>query len=260
MTSFYTSRRVAELTSIIGNARIGPYLAMAGGDHRRALDLYVWNLSLGAAFYGPLGILEVTIRNALHGQLSALFGPSWPTDTRFITVATKIRDSIYPVNANTYRRTINTDLLADIEKAKRKVAAELLKKAGMTGDPAARLAPTADDIVAALEFGYWTALMNRDVEPVLYAAGLYRAFPCAPRARGKEPARGTIAWKINKIRRFRNRVMHHEPLFNRINLHQDFRNIVQMCRWTGISTGDWIDHHSRFEEVLRNRAGPVYVF
>ncbi len=233
---------------------------MADGSRRRALDLYVWNLSLGAAFFGPLGILEVTVRNALHGQLSRLFGANWPTDQRFIAAAEKVRDAVGPVNRAAYRATINTDLLTHIDKAKRKVTAQLLIKAGKAADPAVRRTPTTDDIVAALDFGYWTSLMSRDVEPILYAAGLYRAFPYAPRSRGKTPARGTIAWRLNEVRRFRNRVMHHEPVFNRIDLRQDFRNIVQVCRWTGISTGDWVEHHSRFEEVLQNRAGPVYVF
>lgn len=260
MTSFYTASRVVELTAIIGKARIRPYLAVAGGSRRRALDLYVWNLSLGAALFGPLGILEVTVRNALHGQLSTLFGANWPTDQRFITAAEKIRDAVHPVNRTAYRATTNTDLLMHIDKAKRKVTAQLLKKVEKSSDPAARLAPTTDDIVAALDFGYWTSLMSRDVEPILYAAGLYRAFPFAPRSRGKAPARGTIAWRLNEVRQLRNRVMHHEPVFNRINLRQNFRNIVQVCRWTGISTGDWVEHHSRFEEVLQNRAGPVYVF
>jgi hypothetical protein len=69
-----------------------------------------------------------------------------------------------------------------------------------------------------------------------------------------------IAGKLNEVRRFRNRVMHHEPLFNRINVRDDLRNIVDVCRWADVNAGDWIVHHSRLDEILRTRFGPLYVF
>jgi hypothetical protein len=87
MANFYTPARTAALVALVGAPRFGPYLAAANGDVRAALDLYVWNLCLSASFHGPLSILEVTVRNALHRELSVLFGPSWHTDPGFQAAA-----------------------------------------------------------------------------------------------------------------------------------------------------------------------------
>lgn len=260
MATFYTPARVADLVALVGAPRFGPYLAAANGDHRGALDFYVWNLTLSAAFHGPLAILEVAVRNALHRELTALFGANWPTDPSFIAAAQKILTAVYPPSPGARRATVNSDLLGPLAKLQTKLTTELRRKAGTPVRPRAKLVPTTDDIVAALDFGYWTSLLNRDVEPVLYAAGLYKAFPNAPRAPGKTPARGTIAGKLNDVRKFRNRVMHHEPLFNRISVRNDLRSIIDICRWTDICAGDWIEHHSGLDEILRSRFGPLYLF
>jgi hypothetical protein len=40
--------------------------------------LYAWNMEVSAAFLGPLNCAEVVMRNAMHDQLSRLFGgPVW---------------------------------------------------------------------------------------------------------------------------------------------------------------------------------------
>ena len=260
MATFYTPTRTTRLATLVGTPRFGPYLAAAHGNVRAALDLYVWNLCLGAAFYGPLAILEVTVRNALHRELSALFGPSWHEDIGFRLAGQKILSAVYPRSPGTRRATFNTDLLAQPAKIHSKLAAELMQKPGIPQRAGAKLTPTTDDVVAGLDFGYWTSLLNRDVEPVLYAAGLYKAFPNAPRARGKTPARSTVARKLNELRNFRNRAMHHEPLFNRMNLKTDLRDIVDMCRWADINAGDWVEYHSGLNEVLRDRFGARYTF
>jgi hypothetical protein len=248
------------VAALVGAPRFGPYLAAAHGDVRTALDLYVWNLCIGASFYGPLAILEVTVRNALHRELCALFGPSWHIDTGFQTAGHKVLSAIYPRSPGTRRPTFNTDLLAQPARVHSKLTAQLAKSAGTSRGGAAKLTPTTDDVVAGLDFGYWTSLLNRDVEPVLYAAGLYKAFPNAPRARGKAPARATVARKLNEIRNFRNRAMHHEPLFNRMSLRNDLGDIVDLCRWADTNAGDWVEYHSSLGEVLRGRFGARYTF
>ena len=57
--------------------RLDTYLAVAQGDRERALKLYTRNTELSAAFYGPLQGLEVALRNALHRELTRLYGAAW---------------------------------------------------------------------------------------------------------------------------------------------------------------------------------------
>ncbi|MFE4177466.1 hypothetical protein ACFRR7_36430 [Streptomyces sp. NPDC056909] len=51
--------------------RLNPYLGVCGGDAGAALALYRWNSDLAAAFFEPLGHLEIMLRNALDARLVA---------------------------------------------------------------------------------------------------------------------------------------------------------------------------------------------
>ncbi|HMM49042.1 MAG TPA: hypothetical protein PKE32_05460, partial [Miltoncostaeaceae bacterium] len=59
--------------------RYGRYLAVAEGDHRRALDLYLWNARAAAAVLVDVGHVEVALRNSYDRELSRVF-PNWATD------------------------------------------------------------------------------------------------------------------------------------------------------------------------------------
>ena len=48
-----------------GWARFEPYLAEAGGDHERAIALYVWNARVSAAMFETLHHVEVALLPAL---------------------------------------------------------------------------------------------------------------------------------------------------------------------------------------------------
>jgi hypothetical protein len=247
MANFYTSARSSDLIQTIGEARFAPYLRACRGDAATALDLYVWNLQAGASFYGPLAILEVTVRNALHRELAVLFGSTWHRSSAFQQMGQRVLQAKFP-GANNER----TDLLAQPAKLEAKLTLKHSRRSTRGYVFKGELTPTIDDIVAGLDFGYWTSLLNRDLEPVLYAAGLYKAFPRAPHEHGKRPARAIIAGKLTEIRWFRNRVMHHEPLFKRGNLKKDLQNIVEVCGWADCSAAEWIKHISTLDELLKN--------
>ena len=55
-------------------ARLAPYYVFAGGELAAALRLYAWNVEVSAAFHGPLGVLEVGLRNAIDVELRSLTG------------------------------------------------------------------------------------------------------------------------------------------------------------------------------------------
>lgn len=67
----------AELTAIpyvISQPRFETYLRAEKNDPRAALALYRWNLELSAAFFMPLQICEVAIRNAAAEAIAAEHG------------------------------------------------------------------------------------------------------------------------------------------------------------------------------------------
>jgi hypothetical protein len=67
------SKEVAPLREVISPERLAPYEAACSGDLAAAMRLYAWNVGVSAAFHGPLGSLEVALRNAMHLRLAALY-------------------------------------------------------------------------------------------------------------------------------------------------------------------------------------------
>ena len=54
------------------------FLAATGGDQQLAFQLYLDSLRLAQAFHPVLGLLEVSLRNALNEQLTIHFNdPDW---------------------------------------------------------------------------------------------------------------------------------------------------------------------------------------
>src|SRR4051794_14286385 len=73
-----------QLEEALSLERFGRYLAWAGGDRRRALELYALNTRLSEALYTPLQMLEVALRNRVHAVLSAARHPRWFEEPGFL--------------------------------------------------------------------------------------------------------------------------------------------------------------------------------
>ena len=76
-TWFWTDDLLDELEASFSPERLRTYLTAAEGDRKRALQLYTWNTKISAAFYGPLQGLEITLRNAIHRQLTRCYSAAW---------------------------------------------------------------------------------------------------------------------------------------------------------------------------------------
>lgn len=66
-TEFFESLR--RLLSV---KRFDTFIVAAGGDFDGALRLYAWNIEISSAFWGSFHMLEISLRNALHAQLTEL--------------------------------------------------------------------------------------------------------------------------------------------------------------------------------------------
>jgi hypothetical protein len=98
-------------------------------------------------------------------------------------------------------------------------------------------------VVAELKFGFWVGLLGPHYDATLWRKCLYPAFLAA----GGRP-RKTVHGRFNAIRRFRNRIAHHEPIFHLqpIKTHQE---IIEAIGWMCRHTAAWSLHHSRFPLV-----------
>ncbi|WP_336707569.1 hypothetical protein [Oerskovia sp. USHLN155] len=175
---------VPHLVTHLSPERIAPYETDATARGVDAITLYSYNLSLAASLLGPLNVAEIVVRNAMQGALSAHFGrDDWWEDAR--------------VELPTYQENSLRDVQ---EKLRKKFARE-------GGRP---VLPC--DVVAALEFGFWTGLLGDgpegySFERQLWQPALRRGFPYNRRDRDG------FRKLVDGVRRLRNRVMHHEPLY-----------------------------------------------
>ena len=82
----WTEDLLDDLEAAVSPERLSTYLTAAGGDRKRALQLYTWNTEMSAAFYGPLQGLEIALRNAIHQQLTRCYSArqpcGWPRSWR----------------------------------------------------------------------------------------------------------------------------------------------------------------------------------
>ena len=140
----YTPEIMAALTSTLSEERLYKYISATGGDKERALNLYVWNSQISAAFYTPLQGLEVALRNALHRTLADFFA----SDDWYETAP------------------LGDDERQNILKAKRTV-----RRLHRVVNP--------PHVVAELSFGFWLSMLGSGYHQTLWIKALHKAFPNA---------------------------------------------------------------------------------
>ena len=217
-----TPEQRAELGRLLSGGRMNSYqaaveLARASGDH--ALDVYVYNMALAGALLGPLHILEIATRNAMNEALATFTGR---------------RDWWAAPNVDLDARGARK-----IEEAAKKVTTDR----GSGGTPA-----TADDVVAALEFGFWTALLHGRYDRTLWQPALQGAFPNSRRTRHQ------LKSGLDALRRLRNRVTHHEPIHAREPL-ADLEEIQRFIGFVSDPVAEWVRDRSRLPAIVRAQPG-----
>ena len=73
---------VMSMKDSLSHARFTRYLASAGGDDSRAIELYQWNALIAQSLYVYLQCWEITFRNRVDAFLRWKYGTNaWPYDT-----------------------------------------------------------------------------------------------------------------------------------------------------------------------------------
>ncbi len=199
-----------DLESILSTARFGTYLAWAAGDRERAVALYTLNAQLSEAFYLPLQMLEVALRNRIDSVLSDVAGATWFDQPEY--------------HANPRQPEMLAKARQDLTEA---------HKQAMPGA-----------IVAALTFGYWTAMLGKEYENT-WQTNLHRI---AQRADGKGLRRKDFTKLLGPLRPLRNRIAHHEPILH-WNLRKHHAALLELTGWLSPVAADWCRDQGRFTIV-----------
>lgn len=113
--------------------------------------------------------------------------------------------------------------------------------------------PTAGRVVAALPFGFWVTLFANAYDTTIWRTDLHRIF--SPRVKD----RGGLHETLDRLRTLRNRIAHHEPIFQR-RLNDDYQRIRVVIGLLSRSALTWQDHHSRVPDVLTVKPDAVLEF
>jgi len=134
-----------RLIKFISAERFARYESEMGGNADIALRLYVWNIAVSSAFWGPLQVLEVVLRNALHDRLTARFSREDWWNAKSLTLTVVHQRAV----ADAYARVADS-----------------------------RRVPSYGRVVAELPLGFWTGLLGagRNYEMTLWRPALRHAF------------------------------------------------------------------------------------
>ncbi|HEV2189928.1 MAG TPA: hypothetical protein VGR70_22155 [Stellaceae bacterium] len=100
-------------------------------------------------------------------------------------------------------------------------------------------------IVSELTLGFWTNLFKRQYEDPLWRKTLRFAFPHV----GGPLTRGQVHQTLDKLRRLRNRISHHEQIL-KYDLNVYYNSIIDLVSWVSPVTAIWLSHHNRFYDVM----------
>lgn len=210
-----------DLEASFSPERLDTYLAVAQGDRERALKLYTRNTELSAAFYGPLQGLEVALRNALHRELTRLYGAAW-----YDNLAAGLDRVALERIADAKRKIAPGGGTVTPSKMVARLFVRLLGLVARIGRPPRRGRPPGELRDDALAAGASARV------PVPHAVTRIQAY---------QP--------LNALRKLRNRIAHHEPIFAR-PLLEDHERIVEVTGWISPGARMWIDRHSRVPLLL----------
>lgn len=102
-------------------------------------------------------------------------------------------------------------------------------------------------MVAELSFGFWVSLLGGAYHNSLWTPVLHRAFPHLGNTKHK-----AVYYTFNQLRKLRNRIAHHEPIFNR-HLFADYESIITAINWICPEMAAWVDSNSTFCSVWGKR-------
>ncbi|WP_257161624.1 hypothetical protein [Corynebacterium cystitidis] len=193
--------------------RVKPYMEAAQGDKTVALQLYSWNAQMAGAALEQLAHLEVLLRHAVDTQLS---------------------DKV-----NEASRGIPWFLLPPYYTSQ----AENIETVRSRLRPLGR--ETRDQIVAGLSFGFWSGWFGSKHDE-LWRQTLHRAFPHSSGNR-KE-----ISALVEQIRKFRNRVAHHDSLL-KVDIGFEMEAVFRLASLINKDASEWMKKTDRTRAVVAKR-------
>jgi hypothetical protein len=213
---------ICAVRNSLSAARMATYEAAAGvtgDDDPAALELYAWNAQVSAALMAPLHICEVVVRNAVSDALEAVYGAAWPWSSNF--------ELSLPAPALGYSPR------KDLQGARGHQTS--------TGK-----------VIPELKFVFWQVMFTSRHDGRVWNAHLMRVLPNLAIGKPVSQLRLAIYDDLEEIRRLRNRIAHHEPIFTR-NLSGDLQRVFALIELHCNVTAAWMMNNQQASAIIARR-------
>jgi len=230
---------LAWMHNAFSTERLGAYFTHADTDDLiEALRLYRWNLALSQSFYPLLQNIEIALRNNLNHALTLQYKLD-------IDAHGALYLKINPDDSQLHRSWLELPgLLEYRERIKVQQSADYIFKK--------QHPVTAGKVVANLNFGFWTKLFDSKYEKKIWHKVVKEVFPFAP---ATMRTRKKMAIRFNRFMNLRNRVFHHEPIFNKPNLKQIHDELLETLEWMQPKLANLTKDIDNFQVVYSQKEG-----
>ncbi len=212
---------IEEYVYYFSAPRLNRYLEATNQDPLRAIALYKANLRIAQAFHPLLGVLEVAVRNRLNDVLCDHFDDNdWILNQRSGFMSDPSLTFTYK---KTGKRKTNDFLRKQVDNAEKRLQR-------------ARTSVTSGKVIAEQTLGFWTNLFEVHYYRILKGKPI-QIFKILPPGGGRKQ----INDELEKIRLFRNRINHNEPICFSGNT-TDFASALGAYQAI-INISTWIDPH-----------------
>jgi hypothetical protein len=205
-----------DLERLFSAERLSTYLAHCDGDFAAAVEMYRWNSAITAAFWEPIGHLEVALRNTLDDRLAArqrrLGRPgSWLDDPE---------------------QELSSRARLDIASARDRVR----QKGKRTSD---------GQTISELSFGFWRFLITKKLTGLW--PDLAGGFPHAP-----DRQLSTVESPLARLHVFRNRLAHHQRVWSHAP-GERYEDLLILVGYIDPALPAWIAATSKVPQTLSDR-------
>ena len=180
------------------------------------MALYAWNAQVAAAMLAPLHLCEVVLRNAVSDAITAVYGAQWPWSEGFMQSLPN------PAQGYSARQDLSS------------------ARAGKA---------TTGKVIPELKFVFWQTLFTKRFDQRIWHPHLMNVMPHMDTSKSVPEWRELIFTELEQLRKLRNRIAHHEPIFMR-DLSDDLQKIGELIALRCPVTARWMDNHQQAADLI----------
>jgi hypothetical protein len=217
-----TKETILAVSDALSAARMSTYENAAGktgNDDPAALELYSWNAQVSAALLAPLHIGEVVIRNAVSDALESVYGPTWPWSVVF--------------ELSLPAPSIGYNPRRDLQNSRKHQL-------------------TTGKVIPELKFVFWQQMFTSRHDLRVWNGQLVSVLPNMDATKSVPQLRQGIYNDLEELRKLRNRIAHHEPIFRR-TLADDMQRIHDLVALRCHVTAAWMMNNQQASAFISRR-------